>query len=894
MFMKLFAFVLLSVALLGVPSAYAQTPTETWNSELQEVPQAFTILADVDVADVVLEKNEESYTGSFAMRSNMGLQNDIVYGIVVYDTKTNSIVDLMKIGEEPALYEGEIKRYNFSYSTPKWLVGEVTVALQAFTKGGLALGTQILGTQDMTEAKTFLKCTTEKTISCVPEADAKLSIFLVSGNYFSNPVQTVEKVAVKNSRFELSSVFTNINPGGYLVIAENIETKEKVIVPYTVEGEYLEIQNIAASELEDGKIRIVGSVWGSMFEGDVNLIVKDENGNIESETSTILNGVAFGEDISTKIREGVVIATVMSKTDKTILATKEVKFSLRTPTLGDETGIAENSVLADSGVAPINSPQKSLLLIVIPILILIVLIGGWVMLRRQKANESEGTGGGLPLVGLLFFLLFSGGAQSAEAITINNYIAGPPSGGATYICNSTVTTNNLSYAPGEAMSVTINGTLSYAGGLNRLGSCMYEVPTNVNDSAPAYNVDFGDPYQILNTGAQTTPFPFLTTRILPAAPTVPGSHFLRIKQTIFDRQGSLSPAILRGGLPFTVNAPVNSQTFRDIVKSRFDLDGTFTVPAGVNQITVTASAGGGAGGAYFIDSTMGTKFTGSSGGSGGNIKDQIFAVTPGQVINIRVGSGAGFDVWDGTGDGEDTVIGTLQTLTGGKSSCPGTSGSSCVGRAINGGVGGLPNGVNGIDGQATLGWPGELGERGAGNTVGGSGGRGGFCTPNLPYTPGFMTHNKGQNGTFGGGGGGSGYQCDGSFTQGDGGNGGDGFVSISWSAGPAPTLTSFSIDKPSLLITDTFTWTFLTSGTVTARQWYITGPVNVGSAAAPLSLVGPTSWTGGASSLLGGAAPNGTYTAYLRVCNGTSCSGWRSDTFEIVTATPSVNLNFIN
>ncbi|HEY4799367.1 MAG TPA: hypothetical protein VII99_09860, partial [Bacteroidia bacterium] len=60
---------------------------------------------------------------------------------------------------------------------------------------------------------------------------------------------------------------------------------------------------------------------------------------------------------------------------------------------------------------------------------------------------------------------------------------------------------------------------------------------------------------------------------------------------------------------------------------------TFTVPCGVTSIHVKAWGGGGSGGG--TDS-----YVGAAGGGGGFVQSDI-AVTPGQVLSVIVGGGAG-------------------------------------------------------------------------------------------------------------------------------------------------------------------------------------------------------------------------------------------------------------
>ena len=215
---------------------------------------------------------------------------------------------------------------------------------------------------------------------------------------------------------------------------------------------------------------------------------------------------------------------------------------------------------------------------------------------------------------------------------------------------------------------------------------------------------------------------------------------------------------------------------------------TFTVPAGVTIISVTACGGGGGGGTG-NNSGSSTSYGGPGGGGGAAVVGRKFAVTPGQTLAITVGAGGTVSSNTTTGKGGDTVIGALLTLGGGyggggdgaPGGVPGGDGGGC------GGCGGgnpwghsddvlrysgstLPEyGMNGITGCG--------GNRGAnGSRVFGGGGGGGSlgnggngARYELAATPGSR-----------GGGGGGQYYGRGMSEESDAAKGGAGYVRIGW------------------------------------------------------------------------------------------------------------------
>lgn len=190
----------------------------------------------------------------------------------------------------------------------------------------------------------------------------------------------------------------------------------------------------------------------------------------------------------------------------------------------------------------------------------------------------------------------------------------------------------------------------------------------------------------------------------------------------------------------------------------FTKNGTFTVPAGVTKILVTAFGAGGGGGRYS-----------EGGGQGGDrVIKKLYSVVPGTVIPITIGKGGAE-----ASDGGATVIGNLVTLAGG-----GKGGSP---KSHRGSLGGGKS-MNGMDSPIANG-----GYRGSDEIYdsttypGGGGGGGGYERGgNGGYA---VTGSHAQNGEYGGigaGGGAGGKSRDGSGYHGRGGAGGNGIVIIEW------------------------------------------------------------------------------------------------------------------
>ena len=145
---------------------------------------------------------------------------------------------------------------------------------------------------------------------------------------------------------------------------------------------------------------------------------------------------------------------------------------------------------------------------------------------------------------------------------------------------------------------------------------------------------------------------------------------------------------------------------------------TFTVPAGVTNISVLTIAGGGGGGG----GAAGTGGTGSGSGAGGMIFNGSYATTPSETINLHVGIGGIGGSSGGQGQtGQFSFFGTTNTTGGGN----GTHQDFAADR--NGGDGGSGGGAPGTGGGSPY---------AGGSGIPGQGYDGGANDNSAPYPPG--------------------------------------------------------------------------------------------------------------------------------------------------------------
>lgn len=211
----------------------------------------------------------------------------------------------------------------------------------------------------------------------------------------------------------------------------------------------------------------------------------------------------------------------------------------------------------------------------------------------------------------------------------------------------------------------------------------------------------------------------------------------------------------------------------------FTSNGTFTIPEGVTEIYVSATAaggGGGGGGGGGASAYFGAG--GAGGGAGEYIVKKQFDVSSVSTISITVGGagsgGSGTTAGGSTGSaGGSTIIGSLQSLGGGQPGQGGSNGNGAL--PVGGGIGGsgYPRGEDGENGF--LNSPGGGGGNG-GNSAFGGGGSG----RRAEYAgTGYSAGSASGYGAGGGGGGGI-IGGSGSYSGGNGGNGAPGIVIIEW------------------------------------------------------------------------------------------------------------------
>jgi len=386
---------------------------------------------------------------------------------------------------------------------------------------------------------------------------------------------------------------------------------------------------------------------------------------------------------------------------------------------------------------------------------------------------------------------YSWSAGEGNNATASGLSAGTYTVTVTDNCEGSATASVTITQPGVSLSITASVTSSNActGG----GEGNAQVVASGGNTPYTYSWSTGSTTtstgSVLNAGTYTVTVQdpcgasVSTTVVMPSAPLRDSIITASIVNVTCNgaNTGSAEVGVADGASPFTyswssgggTNATINS--FSLAVTQNFSYEAsvqTFTVPAGITQLSITAI--GGAGG-------DGNNTTTHLGGNGAGFTG-IASVTPGHVLGIVTGGqgasgvsdddggsgGGGSYVWD-----ENTT--TLLAVAGGGGAAAynvtggGAGGTDLITNAATNSSAGAGNngpggtGGNGGTGESAAGGAGWLSNGGNGNWTGGSDMANGFTGGN----------GADGNGGFGGGGGGSGSAGGGGGGY-NGGGGGDG------------------------------------------------------------------------------------------------------------------------
>lgn len=182
-----FTFLIAWSIFFGSSSVYGQQIESSSTESVNDAPSTQAlVVADINVADVIIQEGDDALSGTFSIQGKLGQQNDVVYGIVATSAQ-NALLDAVSFGEVISVREGEIKPFSFQYTFPQYLRGAVTIWLRVETVGGLPLGSRKLLEKDFgTGEESVLMCALETSprFSCAHAAGGSLVIEYHTGVAF--------------------------------------------------------------------------------------------------------------------------------------------------------------------------------------------------------------------------------------------------------------------------------------------------------------------------------------------------------------------------------------------------------------------------------------------------------------------------------------------------------------------------------------------------------------------------------------------------------------------------------------------------------------------------------------------------------------------------------------
>ena len=305
--------------------AFAQGVVTEASSQPVQPTVLTTVVADINLTDVVSKETGSNISGAFAFQGKMGKQNDIVYGIVVIDSK-GQVLDGTNLGVQASVEEGEIVRKSFNYTIPTYLSGKgITFMLHAETRGGLPLGSSVLLKKDFPMKESTLSCTSkDTTITCISKIDTTLSIGYLKKKILGEVVSIETKEVKKGEKLVYSK---ELPPGAYYVSIKNTDMSAQALLALSIKGSYGFISNTVVTEKSPGLLSVVATANISPNIGAKVRAVLMQGITKCGEGEGELKGSVVSFDVMSSCKDGLVTITLVNK-DDAILDTKNTPFSV--------------------------------------------------------------------------------------------------------------------------------------------------------------------------------------------------------------------------------------------------------------------------------------------------------------------------------------------------------------------------------------------------------------------------------------------------------------------------------------------------------------------------------------------------------------------------------------
>ena len=484
----------------------------------------------------------------------MGEQNDILFGILAYD-QNRAIVDVQKLGEEPSIRQGELKRYNFSYTVPATLKGTFSIMLIAETKDGLILGGQELAKKAYQGTGSTFSCTTAKTrasVTCTSTVADTLTVSYVTGSIFSASVLKETKDITKGAA---ASFAPALPPSPYYALVASKLGGGTAATRFVIAGDYGNIQNIAVSKIGSDMISVVVAARAVPSSGaTVSVKLTGANGASCGEGTVPLLGIVASFSFADSCTDGTVTAT-LSSADKTVLDSSTTSFSTKT-------FVAK---------MPTNwMSQQNLLGLALAALLLMAL--GYFLARRKTAAPvpsaiPPAVPPTIPPIAAVILIvggvLFGGVPAHAVSFGATDFVNGEYS----HLCGGSISSDKSSYFPGDTMvlSSVLNIDVDVPSGDSASCSVGYKTDTGQPSPYARYDVQLVGTESAYTAVSSANPvsnssIPYSTSNSMSFpvySSLAAGSHYLGLRPCVWTYQPYptvIGSACTYTSFPFTVTA----------------------------------------------------------------------------------------------------------------------------------------------------------------------------------------------------------------------------------------------------------------------------------------------------------------------------------------------------
>jgi len=98
------------------------------------------LIASINIDKISYTKEDKQYNISFTLSNELGIQNDIRYGVVLINSKTNNLADLYLSNDVLTLKENEKRDLNIKYTIPNYIQeGEYILMIESQNSNGIPL-----------------------------------------------------------------------------------------------------------------------------------------------------------------------------------------------------------------------------------------------------------------------------------------------------------------------------------------------------------------------------------------------------------------------------------------------------------------------------------------------------------------------------------------------------------------------------------------------------------------------------------------------------------------------------------------------------------------------------------------------------------------------------------